>query len=189
MLLIAAAGTAIGGSFENLDRAIDTQPGGVVQQTILTSPWYYRTFGNVPGTQPVDLGQFFGIALAVGGMLAILCGVLLLLGQGGRLTAVRSLGAAAAALLFGAVLATEMSVVNDIQWDALAPSGEHSTAFGPGFWLLFVAGLATVAAGALLLIYPRRGPRRAARGEPPTPAYGLPAFTARPVGEPPQPVA
>lgn len=180
LLLIAAAGLAVGGSFANLDRAIDTRSDGTPQQTILTSPWYYRTFGTVPGAQQVSLGQFFGVALAAGGMLAILFGVLLLAGRG----RIRSIAAAAAALLFGAVLATEMSVVNDIQWDALAPPGLHSTAFGPGFWLLLAAGTATAVAGLLLLV----SPRRAAHVEPPTPPYGLPAFVPRPTGEFPRPV-
>jgi hypothetical protein len=190
MLLIAAAGLAVGGSFENLDKAIDTGPpggsGGTVQQTILTSPWYYRTSGTIPGAPHVNLGQFFGVALAVGGLLAVLIGVLMLLGHGGRRVPVRPLGIVAAALLFGAVLATEMSVLNDIQWDGIAPAGVHTTAFGPGFWLLLAAGVATAAAGSLLVFAPREG--QAVRVEPPTPPYGFLLPGREPVGEPPRPV-
>jgi hypothetical protein len=184
MLLIAAAGLAVGGSFENLDKAVDIgTTGGTTQQTILTSPWYYRTSGTIPGALHADLGQFFGVALAVGGLLAILIGVLLLMGHGERRASIRSLGTVAAALLFGAVLATEMSVLNDIQWDAIAPAGVHTTAFGPGFWLLLAAGLATAAAGSLLVFV-----RRPARVEPPTPPYGFSLPGREPVGEPSRPV-
>ncbi|HYS37477.1 MAG TPA: hypothetical protein VEO01_17825 [Pseudonocardiaceae bacterium] len=190
MLLIAAAGLAVGGSFENLDKAIDVGPaggaGGTVQQTILTSPWYYRTSGTIPGALHVNLGQFFGVALSVGGLLAVLIGVLMLMGLGGRRAPIRSLGIVAAALLFGAVLATEMSVLNDIQWDGLASAGVHTTTLGPGFWLLLAAGAATAGAASLLVFARREG--RAVRVEPPTPPYGFALPGREPVGEPPGPV-
>jgi hypothetical protein len=189
MLLVAAAGLAVGGSFENLDKAIDVGPagaGGTVRQTILTSPWYYRSSGSVPGALHLNLGQFFGVALSVGGLLAVLIGVLLLMGFGGRRAPVRPLGIVAAALLFGAVLATEMSVLNDIQWDGLASAGVHTTTFGPGFWLLLAAGVATVGAGSLLVF--ARSESRAVRIEPPTPPYGFALPGREPAGEPPRPV-
>jgi hypothetical protein len=190
MLLVAAAGLAVGGSFENLDKAVDIGQsggsGGTVQQTILTSPWYYRTSGTIPGALHVNLGQFFGVALSVGGLLAMLIGLLLLMGHGTRRVSIRSLGVAAAALLFGAVLATEMSVLNDLQWDGIAPAGVPTTALGPGFWLLLAAGVGAAAAGSLLVFARREG--RAVGAEPPTPPYGFSLPGRQPVGEPPGPV-
>jgi hypothetical protein len=188
LLLIAAAGLAVGGSFTNLDRAINVgQPGGsqpgAVESTITTSPWYYRVVDNLTrnGSGNLDMTQFFGVALAVGGALAILAGVLLLLGKGGRPAPARPLGAAAAALLFGAVLTTEMSVVNDLQFDTAVPGGVHSTSFGPAFWLQLAAGVAALTAASLLL-FATRLPARREPPDPPTPPYGLPM----PYGMPPQ---
>jgi len=99
---------------------------------------------------------------------------------------IRSLGIVAAALLFGAVLATEMSVLNDLQWDGIPPVGVHRTSLGPGFWLLLAAGVATVAAGSLLVFARLEG--RVVRVEPPTPPYGFALPGREPVGEPPRPV-
>lgn len=176
--LVIAAGLAVGGSFPNLDHAVDKQVNdngtlGAVDSVINTSPWYYHTDLPRDPKFSYHLTQFFGIGLAVGAALAVAAAVLLLIGFSRRTTQVRTWGAVAGALLFGALLTTEMSVVNDLQWDAPAPAGAHVTTFGLGFWLLAAAGVVTVVAVVLLLIKERRV-------EPPTPRFGIPIIGQQP---------
>lgn len=192
-LLTGAAALAVGGSFASLDRAVaHVGLGGNRTQVVETSPWYYRA-GPV---EPFRLDQFFGAALVVGGALALAFGLFLLTGQARRIGAVRPGGVVAAALLFGAVLATVMSVLDDLQWDELAAPGAHVTHPSAGFWLLGVAGLASLAALGFLLAglggAARRGagdvvadPGAAGRGEPETPAYGMRVIAIPPGAERP----
>jgi hypothetical protein len=166
LLLIAATGLAVGGSFANLDRAVEHLPNGDTQ-VIVTSPWYYRS-GPI---QSLDLTQFFGAALVVGGVLALVTAALLLTGRTARFAMLRPAGAAAAAVLFGAILATELSVADDLQWDSLGTVGEHVTHPATGFWLLVAAGVAALAAVAFLVA--GRSRPTVSRVEPETPSYGV----------------
>lgn len=179
--LIVAAGLTAGGSFPNLDHAVDHevnngQP-GAVDNIVDTGAWYFH--GDTPGHPEFSyhLLQFFGVGLAVGGLLALVAGVLLVFGLGRRLSRLSTWGAVAAAALFGAVITTLMSVVDDIQADNYAPggsqfvAGSHVTTPELGFWLLLGAGVVAIVAVVLLLT-------KSQRTEPPTPRYGtpLPAF-------------
>jgi hypothetical protein len=178
--LVAAAGLAVGGSFPNLDRATEQEltdsgaPGNVISTTV-TSPWYYRQ--EIHGSTPFSfhLTQFFGVGISLGALLAVLCGVLLLIGIGRTSAGLRGWGLASATLLFGALLTTGMSVVDDLQADSAETTAARTTTFGLGFWLLLGAAVVTLVAAALLL-----PARRAQRVEPDTPRYGIPAPAPRP---------
>jgi hypothetical protein len=181
ILLVVAAGLAVGGSFWNLDHAVyrnfdvNNGPLGVIS-TVDTSPWYYRSDLLAHPDFSSHLSQFFGVGLVVGAVLALTTAVLLLAGLGRRWPGVRGWGLAGAALLFGALLTTEMSVLNDLQWDGQGPPGSHSTSLGLGFWVLLGAGVATVGVAVLLLFGRGRG-----RVEPATPRYGVPTPPRQPV--------
>lgn len=175
--LVIAAGLAVGGSFFDLDHATERVLGdnggaGQVISTTASSAWYYRQeiHGSAPFT--FHLTQFFGVGLALGALLAVLTGALLLIGVGRSSTRLRGWGLAAATLLFGTLLTTAMSAVNDLQADSAETQATRHTAFGLGFWLLLGAGLVTVAAAALLVF------GRPQRVEPVTPRYGIPAQPA-----------
>jgi hypothetical protein len=178
--LVVAAGLAVGGMFPNLDRAVDHNVNddnslGSVFSVTTTSPWYYRMqISSQPRVSP-HLTQFFGIGISLGALLALVAAVFLLLRP-----VKNTYGVGAAAVLFGAVLTTVLSAVNDLQWDkAEAQSGRHTT-LGLGFWLLVGAAVVAIVAVVLLLLTPKRV-------EPSTPRFGIPVVGQQPPGDPPSP--
>jgi hypothetical protein len=189
--LVIATGLTVGGMFPNLDHAVDRAVNsdnspGRIDSVVDTSPWYFHADSPGPPTSAIHLTQFFGIGLALGGLLALAVGVSLVLGAGRITRRLTTWGAAAAALLLGAIITTEMSAVNDAQFDDYAPvgsrnaPGSHVTTFGLGFWLLLGAAVVTVVAIVLLLLRDRRP-------EPPTPRFGFPAPAPQPPGYPQPP--
>lgn len=172
-LLILAAALAIGGSFAVLDTSDDSITGGKTQDhyTSVAKAWSYS---SGTGSSTTSVTQFFGVPLLIGSVCAIVVAVLLLAGLGRRLTVVRVLGVASAGLLFGATLTVATSSVNDSQWD----TSTRNTDFGPGFWLVTLACLVTLAAAVPAVL----GIRLPADAAPPGriesrgPHYWPPAF-------------
>lgn len=188
--LIVAAGLAVGGSIPSLDHIVDKAVNsdntlGEIDNVVDTSAWYFHS--DTPGHPnfAYHLIQFFGIGLGVGALLALVFGLFLLFGLGRRIRLLPTFGAVGAAVLFGAVLTTEMSPIDDMQADNYTPPGGHTTpgahvtTFGLGFWLLLGAGVVALVAMVLLLMRERRV-------EPPTPRFGIPVQPA-PVSVPQAP--
>ncbi len=195
-LLIVGAGLAIGGSFAALDRAVEQIGGGGgrgLTQTATTTPWHYQVVAPGPGS-PVprvvlDIGQYFGIALAAGGLVALLFGLLLVTGQARLRPAIRPAAAAAGALLVGATLATVMVVLGDEQFDNVPAQTVSVTTPQLGFWLVAAAGAVALVTVPLLLVRVdgfATPVAAAAADEPETPPYGL-SVIALPPSAPEEP--
>lgn len=185
-LLVVAALLAVGGSFAWLDRAVDRvdngpAPGpGRVDEVAVTGPWHYVVSGG-DGRVLFQIDQYFGVALVVGGALALAVGLLLVTGQARWRGALRPAGSVAAALLFGAVLTTVMVVLGDQQFDTLVRS-LHVTTPQLGFWLLAAAGVLALVAAPIQLAGVSRDGAPGPEAEAETPAYGL-SVIALPPGE------
>lgn len=184
-LLVVAAGLAIGGSFAALDRAVQQIGGGgagrELTQIQTTSPWHYQVVASgadgAPARDVLDTGQYFGIALVGGGLLALLFGLLLVTGQARLRPAIRPAAATAGALLVGATLATVMVVLGDQQFDTVPAQAVRVTTAQPGFWLAAAAGAVALVSVPLLLARLSgrlpTGSGATTTGDADTPAYGL----------------
>lgn len=194
-LLIVGAGLAIGGSFADLDRAVQRlgfQRAGGPVEIATTSAWHYRvvasTQANPVSRLVLDTGQFFGVALLVGGLLALLFGLLVVTGQARTRLGIRPAAAAAGALLVGATLATAMVVLGDQQFDDVIGQAPSVTTPQLGFWLVAAAGAVALLAVPVLLVRstgpldPAGDPSLATRGDDSdTPAYGLSVIALPPI--------
>ncbi|MFD9389476.1 hypothetical protein ACFWBB_01655 [Streptomyces sp. NPDC060000] len=147
-LLLVGAALAVGASFATLDKSAEYaegHSGDAVYRTV-AKPWSYSN--AIPGQKTVEVTQFYGVPLLIGGLVAIAAAVLLLAGSGRRLPPARVLGVTAAALLLGTTLTVATAAFNDTQWD----TDTRSTTLGPGFYLLTLACLAALAATVLTVL-------------------------------------
>ncbi|MFE7766109.1 hypothetical protein [Streptomyces sp. NPDC057438] len=178
-LLILGALLAVGGSFATLDKSVqylgDEKKGQPVYESVAKA-WSYSNSGVTDA--PASVTQFSGVPLLLGGLLAVVAGVLLLTGRGRRFPPAPALGIAGGVLLFGTTLTVLTDAFNDTQWDG----DGRTTTFGAGFHLLTVALLLALGA-TVTSVLALRGPAAALPGPAHTP---YPAQQAAQTPPPPQ---
>ncbi|HWE88287.1 MAG TPA: hypothetical protein VG317_02335 [Pseudonocardiaceae bacterium] len=173
MLLVVGAGLAIGGSFAALDNWALNEPNSNYRSTTTVSGWSYRNQG---AGQPVQHeAQWIGVALVVGGVLAIAAAVLLLVTLRRGRPVVGALAAVSGAVLFGVALTVGVSVLGDLGFAKATNDYTETVSPGLGFWLILAAGLLGIAAVVLALLTGGSA-SPGVESEPPTPPQGMPAL-------------
>jgi hypothetical protein len=154
VLLVLAAGLAIGGSFATLDvfRSHGTDPSLNDVNTTTANAW---SLVYTPASDTGDRVQYLGYALSVGALLALAAAVLLVL-TGPRLaTFARAAAPVAAGLLFGVTLTVAMSVLTDLGFNIHDPDFVETVSPGLGFWLVLGGCALAIAAIVITLMLPR----------------------------------
>ena len=148
--LLLAGGLALAGSFLTLDTfATHTTYPGVSDTSTVSTAW---SFNYQPATGMGSRSQYLGVPLVVGGGLALLAAVLLIVALGRPLAWARAVGAVSGAVLFGAALTVAMSVLTDLGFASTARDSVTTVSPGLGFWLILGGGV--LAAGATVLTLP-----------------------------------
>jgi hypothetical protein len=173
-LLVVAGGLAIGGTFGLLERQAQTSGGSKL--SLDYTSWKVTESSGVPQTLFFH-APHFGIPLVVAGLLALLGGLLLVLGKGRLAELARPAAIAGAALLVGVVWSMGMTVSSDLDSAHDEADLHYTVTGGIGLWLLLAAGVLAAAGGIMALVaLGNDGPGRTGRVEPETPRYGIPAL-------------
>jgi hypothetical protein len=183
LLLVAAGGLAVGGSFGTLEEEFERA--GAATLTLTYTSWRLVQGGSFTGALYFHAPRF-GIALVVAGALAIAAGVLLALDIG---PLARPLAIGAAGLLVGTVWTVGLVVSADVDAVTSGPSLTLHWTIGTGFWLVLAAGALALAGGATTLagfVHVRRTATR--RRAHPIGPPALPVFQPPALSEPPDPV-
>lgn len=171
-LLVLGALLAIGGSFATLDTSVQylSEDRDEPIYHNVAKAWSYSSWAT--GEETTTVTQFSGIPLLIGGLLAVAAAVLLLTGRSRRLPLGPALAVGSAVLLLGTTLVVVTDAFNDTQWD----TGDRTTTYGAGFYLLTVACLPALGATVTTVLATRRpaatspGPARSWQSpQPPQP--------------------
>jgi hypothetical protein len=180
LLLVAAGGLAVGGSFGTLEEEFERA--GAATLTLTYTSWRLVQGGNVTESLYFH-APHFGIPLVVAGTLALLAGVLLAMDVD---PVVRPLAVGAAGLLVGTVWTVGLVVSADVDAVTSGPNLTLRWVIGAGFWLVLAAGVLALAGAGVLLVelVSHRGfwPRRRVHptGPPALPVFQPPAFSEPP---------
>jgi hypothetical protein len=150
-LLLIAGGllAAVGGFLPGFKAVYDGATGGATAFTSTVTNWTYKS--GTPGHM-VTRVAISGVPLGVASALALVVGLLLLVGLGRRSNPVRAIATAGSAFLFATAVLAALNYV-----DALRFSKPDATTgkFEPGFWLITAATVASLVATVLALMSPR----------------------------------
>lgn len=147
LLLVAAGGLAIGGSFGGL--AEEFERAGARTLTLTYTSWQLIQGGTFGG-QLYFHAPRFGIPLVVAGSLTGAGGVLLALGRWPR--PVRLGTVAAAGLLVGVVWTIGLVVAADLDAVTSGPGYAVTWRTGVGWWLVVAAGVAALLGAAGVVV-------------------------------------
>jgi hypothetical protein len=162
LLLVAAGGLAIGGSFGGL--ATETERAGGRTLTLTYTSWRLIQGGTF-GTPIYFHAPRFGIPLVVAGTVTAAAGGLLASGRWAR--PVRLGAGAAAGVLVGTVWTVGLVVSADLDAVTSGPGYSVTWQSGAGLWLVVAAGAAALLGAAGATIQPRvRTPAPEAAPEP-----------------------
>jgi hypothetical protein len=162
VLLVVAAGLAVGGSFAAFQ--VYRYESGYSEASTTTSSGWGVTVEPAPEQPTPQVGPLHGIPLTVAAVLALVAALLLVLWarRADDPATARLLGVLAGGVLIGVVsviwlnLLTALRNVNAVAEEAGPDSSFRATAeVGAGAYLVLVAGAAALVAVALLLV-PRR---------------------------------
>ena len=180
LLLVAAGGLAVGGSFGTLEEEFERA--GAATLTLTYTSWRLVQGGSFTEALYFHAPRF-GIPLVVAGALAVAAGVLLALHVG---PLARSLAIGSAGLLVGTVWTVGLVVSADVDAVTAGPSLTLYWTIGAGFWLVLAAGVLALAGGVTTLaglVHLRRTATR--RRTHPVGPPALPVFQPPVLSEPP----
>lgn len=180
LLLVAAGGLAVGGSFGTLEEEFERA--GAATLTLSYTSWQLVQGGSFTGALYFH-APHFGIPLVVAGALAIAAGVLLALDIG---PLARPSAIGAAGLLVGTVWTVGLVVSADVDAVTSGPSLTLHWTIGAGFWLVLAAGVLALAGSVATLaglVHHRRTATR--RHTHPIGPPALPVFQPPVLSEPP----
>jgi hypothetical protein len=177
LLLVAAGGLAVGGSFGTLDEEFERS--GAATLTLTYTSWRLVQGGSFTESLYFHAPRF-GIPLLVAGALAVAAALLLTLDV---TPMARPLAIAAGGLLAGTVWTVSLVVSADLDAVTSGPNFTVAWAVGAGLWLVLAAGVLALAGAVTSLIglvYQRgAATRRHAQptGPPALPVFQPPAFS------------
>lgn len=184
-LLVLTGVSAIVGSFLTLD-TIATSGSTVASSN---TGWTFTFLTGSNSTESVV--QWLGVPLVIGGGVAIVAGVMLLLGGSRPLPLAGPMGIAGAGLTVGATLAALSTVLTDIGITNKQNTGTDRVSDHPGiaFYLLIVSAVCAVVVLVMMVRAVTRGATPAGTSTPfrgpaagyPPPGYGIPpGYTVAP---------
>ena len=155
MLLCVAGGLAVGGSFGMLEE--ESEQAGNQTLTLSYTSWHLTQGGNYPGRIYFH-APHFGYPLVATGVIAVVGGLLLVLGRGSLARLAAPIAAVGAGMLVGTVWTMGMVVAADLDAVDKTAGFQLTWTSGIGFWLVLGAGIAAAAGGILALLTMRARP-------------------------------
>ncbi|HEX4725182.1 MAG TPA: hypothetical protein VH333_21915 [Pseudonocardiaceae bacterium] len=184
MLLCVAGGLAVGGSFGMLEE--ESEQAGNQTLTLSYTSWHLTQGGNYPGKIYFH-APHFGYPLVATGVIAVIGGLLLVLGRGSLARLAAPIAAVGAGMLVGTVWTMGMVVSADLDAVDKTAGFQLTWTSGIGFWLVLGAGVAAAGGGILALLTMRPRAVRMAVAEPdhePVPPEDEPAVEGQAVARP-----